>query len=71
MLSRDDFIRLFVALNFPDTLSRTSGHRGFRGNKGESVRVYNVERATRKYREEIFPPPFPTLYTLRSHSSER
>ena len=57
MLSRDDFIRLFIALSFPVTLSRTSGHLGFRGNKGEGVRVYSVERGARKQREEIFPPP--------------
>ena len=42
MLSRDDFIRPFIALSFPVTLSRTSGHLGFRGNKGEGVRVYCV-----------------------------
>ena len=59
MLSRDDFIRLFTALNIPVTLSRTSGHLGFRGNKGEGVRVYSVERGARKYREEIFLPSIP------------
>ena len=76
MLSRDDFIRLLIALSFPVTLSRTSGHLGFRGNKGEGVRVYSVERGARKQREEIFPappprPPFLTLYSLTSNSSER
>lgn len=55
MLSRDDFIRPFIALSFPVTLSRTSGHLGFRGNKGEGVRVYSVERGARKQREEISP----------------
>ena len=76
MLSRDDFIRPFIALSFPVTLSRTSGHLGFRGNKGEGVRVYSVERGARKQREEIFPapppprPPFLTLYSLTSNSSE-
>ena len=57
MLSRDDFIRPFIALSFPVTLSRTSGHLGFRGNKGEGVRVYSVERGARKQRQEISPPP--------------
>ena len=73
MLSRDDFIRPFIALSFPVTLSRTSGHLGFRGNKGEGVRVYSVERGARKQREEISPPrpPFLTLYSLTSNSSER
>ena len=74
MLSRDDFIRPFIALSFPVTLSRTSGHLGFRGNKGEGVRVYSVERGARKQREEISPPPRPpflTLYSLTSNSSER
>ena len=76
MLSRDDFITLFIALSFPVTLSRTSGRLGFRGNKGEGVRVYSVERGARKQREEICPPPPPrppflTLYSLTSNSSGR
>ena len=53
MISRDDFIRPFIALSFPVTLSRTSGHLGFRGNKGEGVRVYSVERGARKQREDL------------------